>query len=137
MVPVNYASQRVRVLFHPHSQIANQYSVMKVAEVFKLRLNSIHNVEAPKGVRSSCMVMAPRRHSLSEMPRHSVPLLKEDIESEQDSKGHRTEEAVVIFSQPPTGKDAPVGEKPEAARTSRPAAHASHGEANCSCFHPD
>ena len=134
MVPINLMSQRVWVLFHHHSQIANQYSVMKVAEVLKFHLNSVHTVEAPKGSRPRCMVMTPRRHSLSEAPRLSVPLLKEDIESEKSSKGHRAEEAVLNSSQPLAGKDAPASEKTEAARTSRPAAQASHSEANGSLF---
>ena len=134
MVPINVMSQRVWVLFHHHSQIANQYSVMKMAEVLKLHLNSVHTVEAPKGDRPRCMVMAPRRHSLSEAPRQSVPLLKEDIESEKDSKGHRAEEAVLHSSQPPTGVSSPVGEKTEAARSSRPAAQTPRYGVDCSCF---
>ena len=109
---------------------------MKVAEVLKLHLNSIHTVEASKRDRPRCMVMAPCRHSLSETRRLSVPLLKEDIESEKSSMGQRVEEAVLNSSQPPAGKDAPASDKTEAARTSRPAAKASQNNANCSCLHP-
>lgn len=136
MVPIDLMSQRVWILFHHHSQIANQHLVMKVAEVLKLHLNSVHTIEAPKGSRPRCMVMAPCRHSLSEARRLSVPLLKEDIESEKSSMGQRVEEAVLNSSQPPAGKDAPASEKTEAARTSRPAAIASQNNANCSCLHP-
>ncbi|KAK8801726.1 hypothetical protein WA588_006012 [Blastocystis sp. NMH] len=120
MVPIDLMSQR----------IANQHLVMKVAEVLKLHLNSVHTIEAPKGSRPRCMVMAPCRHSLSEARRLSVPLLKEDIESEKSSMGQRVEEAVLNSSQPPAGKDAPASEKMEAARTSRPAAKASQNNAN-------
>ena len=104
--------------------------------MLKLHLNSIHTIEAPKGSRPRCMVMTPCRHSLSEAPRLSAPLLKEDIESEKSSMGQRVEEGVLNSSQPPAGKDAPASEKMEAARTSRPAATASQNNANCSCLHP-
>ncbi|KAK8824897.1 hypothetical protein WA538_005563 [Blastocystis sp. DL] len=120
MVPIDLMSQR----------IANQHLVMKVAEVLKLHLNSVHTIEAPKGSRPRCMVMAPCRHSLSEARRLSVPLLKEDIESEKSSMGQRVEEAVLNSSQPPAGKDAPASETMEAARTSRPAAKAYQNNAN-------
>ena len=120
MVPIDLMSQR----------IANQHLVMKVAEVLKLHLNSVHTIEAPKGSRPRCMVMAPCRHSLSETRRLSVPLLKEDIESEKSSMGQRVEEAVLNSSQPPAGKDAPASETMEAERTSRPAAKASQNNAN-------
>ena len=87
MVPINLMSQRIWVLFHHHSQIANQHLVMKVAEVLKLHLNSIHTVEASKRDRPRCMVMAPCRHSLSEAPRLSAPLFKREKEYEKSSMG--------------------------------------------------
>ena len=109
---------------------------MKVAEVLKLHLNSIHTVEASKRDRPRCMVMALCRHSLSEARRLSAPLFKREKEYEKSSMGQRVEEAVLNSSQPPAGKDAPASETMEAARTSRPAAKASQNNANCSCLHP-
>lgn len=137
MVPINYMSHCVWIVLHSHSQIAHECSVMKVAEVLKLHLNSIHTVEVPKGALSRCVVMAPRRCSLSEASCLTAPLFKREKESEKDSKEDRVEEAVTNSSQPPTGASSPVSEKTEAARTSRPAAQAPRDGVNCSCSHPD